>query len=105
MAKQAETEIIGTYHNITFYKMNGKYYARRKSCLTGKRFFKDKAFEGSRRSSWRLAAGSKIAADVYGMIAAEERSYGLYCMLKTSGVLYGEWVALSTCCNVKDVKY
>jgi hypothetical protein len=37
MAKQiGDIKITGTYDNVTYYKMDGEYYARSKSSLTGK---------------------------------------------------------------------
>jgi len=47
VAKQiGATKITGTIQNICFYKMEGQYYARQKSSLTGKRVKKDPAFSG-----------------------------------------------------------
>ena len=60
MAKQVGIiKITGTIDDITFYEMGGEFYARMKSSLTGKRFWKDKAFEGSRRSAKALGVASK----------------------------------------------
>ena len=87
MAKQCgDRKIIGTIGNITFYKMGDEWYARMKSSLTGKRFWKDKAFEGSRRSSARLAAGSKLASDIYRTLPEVKRCYALYRALKSLAI-------------------
>ena len=87
MARQiGEIKITGTIDDITFYKMDGEYYARMKSSLTGKKFWKHKAFEGSRRSCSRFAAGNKLASRVYRMIEEEKRVYKLYCFLKKRAI-------------------
>ena len=86
MAKQAEGFLVGTYDDITFYKMEGQYYARRKSSLTGKKFWKHKAFEGSRRSCGRFGRGNQLASLVYNEIAEEERQYVLYCRMKREAI-------------------
>ena len=74
-------KITGTIGDITFYMMDGVYYARMKSCLTGKRFWKDKAFEGSRRSAIALGKASKLASRLYRTISPEDKSRGLFCKL------------------------
>ena len=74
-------KITGTIGDITFYKMNGVYYARMKSCLTGKRFWKEKAFEGSRLSAIALGKASKLASKLYRTFSTEDKSRGLFCKL------------------------
>lgn len=86
MAKQAEGFLVGTYDDITFYKMEGQYYARRKSSLTGKKFWKHKAFEGSRRSCGRFGRGNQLASLVYNEIAEGQRQYELYCRMKREAI-------------------
>ena len=79
MAKQiGAIKITGTIDDMTYYKMMGEYYARRKSSLTRKRFFKDKCFEGSRRSSERFGLGYQLASLVYNRIEKEKRVNKLY---------------------------
>lgn len=74
MAKQVGiVKITGTIDDITFYEMGGEYYARMKSSLTGKRFWKDKAFEGSRRSAKALGVASKLASLLYRTLPKEEK--------------------------------
>jgi hypothetical protein len=88
MAKQAgEYRVRGSIDGLCFYKMDGEYYVRRKSSLTGKRFWKDKAFEGSRKSCNRFAEGNKIASAVYQLIEEEKRIYPLFCFLKRRAIL------------------
>ena len=86
MAKQAEGFLVGTYDDITFYKMEGQYYARRKSSLTGKKFWKHKAFEGSRRSCGRFGRGNQLASIVYNEIDESVRVYALYCRMKREAI-------------------
>jgi hypothetical protein len=88
MAKQAgDFFITGTIDDLCFYKMDGVYYVRMKSSLTGKKFWKNNAFEGSRKSCERLAEGSRLASKVYRMIEEEKRVYKLYCFLKGKAIL------------------
>ena len=88
MAKQAGNYFIeGTIDNLTFYKMCGKHYVRMKSSLTGKRFWRDKAFERSRESSKRFGSGNRLASKLYRMIEKEKRVYKLFCFLKSKAIL------------------
>jgi hypothetical protein len=88
MAKQAgDIFITGTIDDLCFYKMDVVYYVRLKSSLTGKKFWKNKAFEGSRKSCNRFAEGNKLASKVYQMIEEEKRVYKLYCFLKRRAIL------------------
>ena len=86
MAKQAEGFIVGTIDDITFYKMYGHYYARMKSSLTGKKFWKHRSFEGSRRSCNRFGKGNRLASLVYNEIAEGERKYEMYCLMKKTAI-------------------
>lgn len=88
MAKQAGDFLIeGTIDELTFYKMDGKYYVRMKSSLTGKKFWKHKAFERSRQSCNRFSEGNKLASKLYRMIGEEKRQYKLFCFLKKRAIL------------------
>ena len=88
MAKQAgDIRITGTLDDLTFYKMDGKYYVRLKSSLTRKRFMKDKAFERSRKSAERFALGNQLASKLYRMIEKEKQVYKLFCFLKRKAIL------------------
>ena len=82
--------MTGTFgiSDITLYKMDGEFYARSKSTLTGKRVKMDKAFEGTRRSSERFKRGNELASQVYQAMAEEKRFYKLYCRLKREAILY-----------------
>ena len=88
MAKQAgDIFIVGTLDDLTFYKMEGHYFVRMKSSLTGKRFWNDKAFERSRESCKRFAEGNKLASKLYRMVEEEKRVYKLFCFLKKRAIL------------------
>ena len=78
--------IEGTIDDITFYKMGGAYYARMKSSLTGKKFWKHKSFEGSRRSCSRFGRGNALASVVYNEIEEEKREYALFCRMKSVAI-------------------
>lgn len=78
--------LVGTYDDITFYKMEGNYYARMKSSLTGKKFRTHKAFEGSRRSCNRFGRGNKLASMVYKEIPEENRKYDVFCSMKSAAI-------------------
>lgn len=63
MAKQTGPfKITGTTQNICFYKMEGQYYARQKSSLTGKRVKKDPAFAETMRHAELLGKASTLAS-------------------------------------------
>jgi len=87
MAKQAgDLFIEGTLDDLTFYKMNGIYYVRMKTSLTAKRFWKDKAFEGSRRSCNRFAKGNRLASAVFRLVLKEKRTPSLFPFLRTRAI-------------------
>lgn len=86
MAKQIEGFLEGTYDDITFYKMEGNYYARMKSSLTGKKFWKHKSFEGSRRSCNRFGRGNQLASIVYNEIPEANRKYEIFCRMKREAI-------------------
>lgn len=79
MARQTgKIKLTGTKGNITFYEMDGKYYARQKSSLTGKRVKKDPAFRLTMMYAGWLAKASKIAAVVYSSLPEDEREHHQY---------------------------
>jgi hypothetical protein len=82
MARQAGLiKICGTIQGISFYTMEGEHYARTKSSLDKKRFMKDPAFEGSRRSAGLLATASVLASQLYRQLPAEVKSRRAYQLL------------------------
>jgi hypothetical protein len=79
MARQVgDIRVQGEIDGISYYEMGGRHYARRKSSLTGKRFHKEAAFEGSRRSSSRFGKGNELAGLVYRGIAPGLRCRRFY---------------------------
>ena len=68
----------GNIENLCFYKMYGEYYVRTKSSLTAKRFWKESAFEGSRKSCSLLARASRIASHFYKSYPKEKKEKGLF---------------------------
>ncbi len=88
MARQTGAiQITGTTDELCFYKMWDTYFVRMKSSLTGKRFWRDKAFERSRESSKRFGSGNRLASKLYRMIEKEKRVYKLFCFLKSKAIL------------------
>ena len=82
MAKQVgPIKITGCYDNICFYKMDGEYYARLKSSLTGKRVKKDPRFRRTMEYAGWLGQASKIASAVYRSLPPEKKEKGLYRMM------------------------
>jgi hypothetical protein len=88
MARQAGPfYITGSYENICFYKMGGKYYARMKSSLDGKRVKKDPVFSKTMRYAGLLAKASKIGSILYRTLPKEERKHELYRKLTGQAML------------------
>jgi hypothetical protein len=87
MAKQiGEYKIRGTVGGITFYKMEGEWYARRKSGLSRERVKRAKEFVRTMESARRLAVGSQLASRVYRSLPREEQVFGLFCRLKSAAM-------------------
>jgi hypothetical protein len=79
MAKQiGDIKIRGTIAGITFYRMEGQYYARRQSSLTGKRVKSDPRFRRTMASANRLGRGSQLASKVYRSLPRTEQVYALF---------------------------
>lgn len=84
MARQiGDIKITGTLGDITFYQMNGKYYARMKSSLTAKKVKTHPHFALTRLYAKWLGEASKLASEVYRSLPVEERKYAVFCRLKT----------------------
>jgi hypothetical protein len=65
MGRQREgSRLEGRIGALVFYQWRGGFYVRSASTLTGKRFHKDKAFEGSRRCANLFAQASRVASEV-----------------------------------------
>ncbi len=79
MAKQTGLiRITGTIDNLCFYKMDGKYYVRTKSSLSGKRVKKDPAFKKTMTYARLLAKASQIASKMYKILPKEEKGIKVY---------------------------
>ena len=88
MAKQiGDIIIVGTIDDITFYGMEGKGYARRKSSLTGKKVKRDPQFTRTMQSAHRLGKGSQLASKVYRSLPRQEQVYALFKELKHIAIL------------------
>ena len=87
MAKQiGDIKIVGTVADLTFYRMEGIYYARKKSSLTGKRVKSDRRFARTMESARRLGRGSQLASKVYRSLPRSAQEYALYKELKSMAV-------------------
>lgn len=76
MAKQTgPLKVTGKLHGVTYYKMEGKHYARSTSSLSGKRVKVDPAFAETMRYAGLLGMASKIASAVYKAIPKEKRKF------------------------------
>jgi hypothetical protein len=74
MARQSgDIKISGTIDGLCFYRMEGAFYVRRKSSLTGKRFRKDPVFAPSRRSASLLQIASPLASALYRQLPAAQK--------------------------------
>ena len=88
MARQTgDIIIVGTIDDITFYRMEGRGYARSKSCLKGERVKRDPRFKRTMQSARRLGKGSQLASIVYRSLPREEQMYKLFKELKRIAIL------------------
>ena len=79
MSKQkGPVYITGTVDGICYYKMNGRYYARRKSTLSRKRVKRDPAFRLTRKYADLLGRASRIAVGVYRLLPRDQKKIALY---------------------------
>ena len=79
MAKQVGPIFLEcTWDDLTFYRMDGKYYARKKSRLTRERVLKHPAFERTRVYARLLACASKIASSIYKDIPLHWRQFWMF---------------------------
>ena len=68
----------GTRGDACFYKMDGQYYVRKKSSLSGKRVKHAPSFELTRVYADLLAQASRLAAAVYRPLPKEQKNLVLY---------------------------
>jgi hypothetical protein len=79
MAKQCGPIFLEcTWDNITFYKMDGKYYARKKSNLSREKVLKHKAFASTRFYAGLLVTASKIASSIYSDLPIHWRQFWMF---------------------------
>ena len=71
-------KITGTIDNLTFYKMNGIYYVRKKSSLSRKKVLTAPSFERTRMHAGEFKIASKIASRLYRPIKKEDKSIHLF---------------------------
>lgn len=65
-------------HGVCFYRLNGKYYARKKSSLSRERVKKSKAFAETRRYAKLFATASVIGSTIYGLIPKNKKGRKVY---------------------------
>jgi len=79
MARQVgPLKIVGRIENFCCYKMQGEYYIRMESSLTGRRFWTSKAFEGSGKSCGLLALASPLASKLYSTLPKERKGRSVF---------------------------
>ena len=78
MARQAgPLYLTGTIDDITFYKMEGEYFARKKSSLDRRQFRTDPRFARSRQAAHTFGEASQLASAIYGQLPKEARGKGV----------------------------
>src|SRR6476620_2885149 len=78
MARQAGPLFFtGTIDDITFYKMEGQYLARKKSSLNRRQFRTDPRCARSRQSAAAFGEASKLASEIYWQLPKEQRGKGV----------------------------
>jgi hypothetical protein len=78
MARQlGPVKVNGSLDNLTFYKMDGEYFARKKTSLNKKRVMKDAAFENSRKAMVEFGVVSKFFARVYQQLPKQCKGQGI----------------------------
>ena len=75
---ESDYDIAGTYGNLVVYKVGDQLYARTKSSLDGKRFWKDRAFARSREKAKQFGVAAMIAKTIYALLPKEVKRYGLF---------------------------
>jgi hypothetical protein len=82
MAKQIGPNFkVMCKQNLQFYQMDGKYYVRKKSSLTGRRVKSDKKFRLTMVYAGIMAQASKIASSIYRQIPKVEQNHKYFRIL------------------------
>jgi hypothetical protein len=71
----------GTRKGLTVYQLNGKFYLREKSSLSGERVRTSKAFAKTRQHADILARASQLASQAYAALPGEYRIFRNYRLL------------------------
>jgi hypothetical protein len=67
-----------TWDDLTFYKMEGRYFLRKKSRLTREKVLKHPAFTKTRFYADRLVTASKIASSIYSDLPINWRQFWMF---------------------------
>lgn len=79
VAKQTgHIKLVGSYGNVCYYEMKGRYYVRSKSSLCAKRVKTDKKFSRTMQEAGLLGRASRIASIVYNSLPASGRRGGMF---------------------------
>lgn len=76
-----------TWDDLTFYKMEGKYYVRVKSSLTREKVLTHKSFEKTRFYASLLVTASKIASSIYSDLPIDWRQFWMFRSFTGEGLL------------------
>lgn len=76
-----------TWDGLTFYKMEGKYYARKRSCLSREKVLTHKAFVKTRFYASLLVTASKIASSIYSDLPIDWRQFWMFRSFTGEGLL------------------
>lgn len=69
---------VGTIEDVCFYKIDGQYYVRMKSSLTGDIVKTSRRFRNTMRSAGLLARASKIASAIYAQLPQGWKHFCMY---------------------------
>ncbi|MBL7744505.1 MAG: hypothetical protein JNN00_13630, partial [Chitinophagaceae bacterium] len=79
MARQTGIiKVEGTMHGVCFYRLNGNYYARKKSSLSRERVKKSKAFASTRSYAQLFGTASVIGSAIYQLIPKAKKERKVY---------------------------
>ncbi|QEC44701.1 hypothetical protein [Pseudobacter ginsenosidimutans] len=79
MARQSgKTKLVGRIGDVVYYKMDGKYYARAVSSLSGRRVKRDPKFKRTMEFAKLFGIASKLASELHRSLPFEKRSHKLY---------------------------
>jgi hypothetical protein len=77
MGIQKNQYYIGRQGHLVYYQWRDIYCVRTKGSLDRRRFFSDKAFEGSRKRAVEFGVAAKLAAEVYQLLPKELKKRGV----------------------------